>query len=273
MTLAVSQVSQMLPRNREPQEWTPILNEFLQKYNINTINRIAGFVAQTAHESLDYTILEENLNYSWQALRRTWPRHFPTDDIAKQYHRRPQAIANRAYANRMSNGSEESGDGWRFRGRGIIQLTGRQNYTNFGRSIGLTAEEVADYLTSKRGSLESACWFWNVNNINRFCDTNDIVGMTRAINGGTIGLNDRTVKYSKFREILAQASNDSTNTFISVGSKGTIVANIQRALGIGADGIFGPMTENAVKRWQTSQNFPSTGKINQQQYEILVRNV
>ena len=135
-------------------------------------------------------------------MRRTWPRHFPTDEIARQYERQPERIANRAYANRMGNGPESSGDGWRFAGRGLIQLTGRNNYQSFADSRKMDLKDVTSYLETLDGAVDSACWFWTTNHLNRFADIADIENMTRRINGGVIGLEDRMNKFRICRSVL-----------------------------------------------------------------------
>jgi putative chitinase len=121
----------------------------------------------------------------------TFKKYFPTQELAQQYERKPQMIANRVYANRMGNGDEASGDGWRYRGRGLIQLTGKDNYTFFAGSLDIPVEEAAEYLATFEGAAQSACFFWEQNKLNRFADANDVKGLTRAINGGFIGLEDR----------------------------------------------------------------------------------
>jgi putative chitinase len=121
----------------------------------------------------------------------TFKKYFPTPELAQQYERKPQMIANRVYANRMGNGDEASGDGWRYRGRGLIQLTGKDNYTFFAGSLDIPVEEAAEYLATFEGAAQSACFFWEQNKLNRFADVNDVKGLTRAINGGFIGLEDR----------------------------------------------------------------------------------
>ena len=121
----------------------------------------------------------------------TFKKYFPTEDLARQYERQPQKIANRVYANRMGNSDEASGDGWRYRGRGLIQLTGKDNYTFFAGSLGIPVEEAAEYLSTFEGAAQSACFYWEQNKLNRFADANDVKGLTRAINGGFIGLEDR----------------------------------------------------------------------------------
>jgi putative chitinase len=202
MLLTLDKFSKMIPTNKNPDLWFQPAIEMFRKYEINTENRIAGFMSQTAHESGDFRIVVENLNYSWERLRQVFPKYFPTDEAAKRMHRKPEAIANIVYANRMGNGNANSGDGWRFRGRGLIQLTGRNNMTAFANSIKKTPENAALYCETPKGALESACWFWKANRLNRFCDANDITGLSRAVNGGTNGLSDRTKRYNNAKAIL-----------------------------------------------------------------------
>ena len=160
-------------------------------YEIDTPQRIAAFIAQCAHESGNFVFIEENLNYKAASLRKIFGKYFPTDELAAQYANKPEMIANRIYASRMGNGDEASGDGWLYHGRGLIQLTGKDNYTFFAGSLGISVEEAADYMKTFEGASQSACWFWEQNNLNRFADANDVKGLTRAINGGYIGLEDR----------------------------------------------------------------------------------
>ena len=153
--------------------------------------RLAGFLAQIAHESGGFNAVKENLNYSAKGLMVTFKKYFPTEDLAKQYERKPEKIANRVYANRMNNGDEASGDGYRFCGRGFIQLTGRANYTKFANDLGMSIEDTIAYLETPNGAVASAGWFWDNNNLNQYCDSGDFVMLTKRINGGTIGLEDR----------------------------------------------------------------------------------
>jgi putative chitinase len=258
-------LSHILKKNKEIDEWFDAMEEMLPKYDINTIDRVAGFLAQCAHESLDFTILKENLNYSADALNRVFPKYFErAGRDAQEYHRQPEKIANVIYASRMDNGDTASGDGYRFRGRGVIQLTGRHNYTKFGESIGKSAEEVIPYVETKQGALESACWFWSSNGINRYADAQDIVGMTKRINGGTIGLEDRKHHYSHALEVLGghydPSSKEAPLETVRKGSKGDTVMKVQRALGITpVDGDFGPGTERIVKEWQTKNGLVADG--------------
>ena len=168
------------------------LNTVAEYYDMN-VNpaRLAGFLAQTAHESGGYNFIKENLNYSAKGLRGTFGKYFPNDEIAKQYERKPERIANRVYGNRMSNGPEESGDGYRFCGRGLIQLTGRANYTKFAQDLNMSLEDTIAYLETPNGAVASAGWFWDNNKLNQYCDSGDFVTLTKRINGGTIGLEDR----------------------------------------------------------------------------------
>jgi putative chitinase len=168
------------------------LNTVAEYYEMNANPaRLAGFLAQTAHESGGYNFIKENLNYSAKGLMGTFKKYFPSEDIAKQYEKKPQLIANRVYANRMSNGDEASGDGYRFCGRGLIQLTGRANYTKFAQDLGMSVEDTVAYLETPNGAVASAGWFWDNNNLNQYCDSGDFVTLTKRINGGTIGLEDR----------------------------------------------------------------------------------
>lgn len=172
----------------------------LFKYGIDTPLKLAHFLAQCAHESGNFRHTTENLNYSWQALRRVFPKHFPTDEIAKEYHRQPERIANRAYANRMDNGDEASGDGFTFRGRGFIQLTGKFNYTQFNDYVEDDILINPDLVATKY-PLESAGFFWAVNGLNRFAISateDSIRNVTRAVNGGFKGLQDRIDKFNIF---------------------------------------------------------------------------
>lgn len=205
MELTKQQLKQLLPRNPYIDYWHDALAQLLPDYEINTPQRIAAFIAQCSHESGGFTALKENLNYRWETLRRLFPKYFPTDDLAKAYANMPnkqEAIANRIYASRMGNGPEDSGDGYRFCGRGLIQLTGRDNYTFFAGSLDISVEEASEYLGTFEGAAQSACWFWETNNLNKWADTGDIKELTRRINGGYIGLEDRIKHYEHALHVL-----------------------------------------------------------------------
>ena len=203
--LTLDQLKKMLPKNPYVADWHEALSQLLPDYDINTPQRIAAFVAQCAHESGGFMVLKENLNYRAATLRKIWPNHFKTDAIANDYAQRlnkQMHIANRAYANRMGNGDESSGDGWRFCGRGLIQLTGRNNYQAFADSLEMNINDVPEYLGTFEGAAQSACWFWESNNLNRFADRGDIKGLTKAINGGFIGLEDRIKHYNHALHVM-----------------------------------------------------------------------
>jgi putative chitinase len=163
---------------------------------------VAAFVAQAAHESGGFTALHENLNYRPETLRKIFPRYFPDDATAQQFAHNPEAIANRVYANRMGNGPEASGDGFRYCGRGLIQLTGKSNYQAFADSLQMPVEEVPAFLATFEGAIQSACWFWESNNLNSYADSGDILTMTKRINGGTIGLADRQAHYNHALQVF-----------------------------------------------------------------------
>lgn len=199
------QLKKLLPKNPYVSYWHKALTQLFPDYEINTPQRMAAFIAQCAHESGGFVFLTENLNYRWQSLRKIFPKYFPDDSIAQDYANRPnkqEAIANRIYASRMGNGDEASGDGYRFRGRGLIQLTGRHNYTWFAASLEISPEEATEYLTTFEGAAQSACWFWESNKLNQWADKNDILTLTKRINGGTIGLDDRIKHYEHALHVL-----------------------------------------------------------------------
>ena len=195
-------LAEIIGKNPYLDYWYNALNEILPEYNIDTPHRVAAFIAQCAHESGNFRFLQENLNYRAESLMKTWPRHFPTIEVARQYEKQPQRIANKAYASRMGNGDEASGDGWRYLGRGLIQLTGKTNYTWFAASLEIPVEEAAEYLQTFEGAVQSACWFWETNNLNKEADAGDIKTMTRKINGGFIGLEDRIKHYNHALHVL-----------------------------------------------------------------------
>lgn len=184
------------PHHPSPGRWADAMRMILPEYEINTQRRIAAFLAQCGHESAGFTVTEENLNYSAEALMRTFPRYFPTLTHAKPYARNPEKIANHVYACRMGNGSEESGDGWRYRGRGCIQLTGKDNYKAFAAAVNLSLDAAVQYLGTINGAVESACWFWKTRGLNAMADAKDMVTMTKKVNGGLHGLEDRQRRYS-----------------------------------------------------------------------------
>jgi putative chitinase len=189
------QLKEMIPKNPYVDQWFEAISEILPEYEITTPQRVAAFLAQCAHESGGFVFLKENLNYKAASLRRVFPKYFPDDAIAAQYAGKGEMIANRVYANRMGNGDEASGDGWRYCGRGLIQLTGKNNYTFFAGSLDIPVEEASEYLQTFEGAVQSACFFWEQNKLNQWADAGDILTLTKRINGGTIGLEDRQKHY------------------------------------------------------------------------------
>jgi putative chitinase len=195
------QLAQIIPNNPYVAEWYDAVSRILPDYEINTVPRVAAFLAQCAHESANFTALKENLNYTAASLSRVWPSRFPPA-IAEQYAHNQEMIANRAYCDRMGNGPESSGDGWRYAGKGLIQLTGKDNYTRFAESIETPVEQLPEYLGTFEGAVQSACWFWETNGLNQFADAGDILTLTKRINGGTIGLEERTQHYQHAIHVL-----------------------------------------------------------------------
>jgi len=199
--LTKEQLSQIIGKNPYLDHWFDALSQALPDYEINTPKRVAAFLAQCAHESGNFNFIKENLNYKAESLVRVWPRYFNAGNAA-QYAHNQEKIANRAYAGRMGNGPEESGDGWKFCGRGLIQLTGRSNYQAFADSLQISIDDASEYLKTFEGCVQSACWFWEANNLNQYADNGDITTMTKRINGGTLGLDDRIKNYQHALQIF-----------------------------------------------------------------------
>ena len=202
MELTKQQLKELLPKNPYIDQWHHALSQLLPDYEINTPKRIASFMAQCAHESGNFIFLSENLNYKAESLVKIFGKYFKDINVAKQYEKNPQKIANKIYADRMGNGNEASGDGYKYRGRGLIQLTGKTNYTWFAASLEITPEEAAEYMGTFEGAAQSACWFWETNNLNQWADKGDILTLTKRINGGTIGLDDRIKHYEHALHVL-----------------------------------------------------------------------
>lgn len=274
----------LINHNPEADEWYEELCKVLPKYDITTPERVAGFIAQCAHESRDFKSLEENLNYSESALNRVFKRYFgPGKRNAAEYARNPEKIANYVYMDEYRTkkgalGNIYPGDGWKFRGKGIKQLTGRNNVENFAKSVDMTADQASEYLETKKGAVESACWFWDKANCNSYADRQDIVGMSKAINGGTIGLSDRKARWKEALRVLGSGSQPVSSSPIKeakpgfskptrvsqlktlrIGSRGDQVKMLQEELGISADGVFGPGTQRALKEWQRKNRLAADG--------------
>jgi len=171
--------------------------------NLNSVNRQAAFLAQCAHESGSFCHVAENLNYSAEGLVKIFHKYFADIAAATPYARQPEKIANKVYANRMGNGDEHTGDGFKFRGRGFIQLTGHDNYSKCGHDIGKDLNNYPEYLETPEGALASALWFWNNNHLSDLADHDDILHITKKINGGTIGLDERTHLYQLAKQVLS----------------------------------------------------------------------
>ena len=203
--LTLSQLKQLLPKNPYVEHWHHALEQLFPDYDINTPRRMAAFIAQCAHESGGFMVLKENLNYKAATLRKIFPKYFPNDQIAQEYASKPNkqvAIASKVYANRMGNGDEASQEGWKFCGRGLIQLTGKSNYQAFADSLEMDINDVPEYLATFEGAAQSACWFWETNKLNQWADAGDILTLTKRINGGTIGLEDRKKHYDHALHVL-----------------------------------------------------------------------
>lgn len=270
-----SQFKGLFPRCSDASAWCDAMRELFPKYEINTPYRIAAFLAQCGHESGGWRVFSENLNYSAKALDAVFGKYFARGDHdAEEYARNPEAIANVVYANRMGNGPTESGDGWNYRGRGPIQLTGKNNYLAFAEDM--DCPEVIDNpdLLSEDPNygILAAIWFWNENNLNKYSDTQDMKKLTRRINGGYIGLEDRIHHWEEALHALGVESCDSQDHeededdidledigVLRKGSRGDGVKLMQEALGIDADGIFGAGTEIVLKEWQDKNGLDADG--------------
>ena len=205
---------------KQPDQWLEPVQKALARFGIESPRQVAAWLAQTAHESLGYTVLQENLNYSAEGMAGIWPARFaekgpdnkPIKDakgknvpnkFALALHRKPEALANVVYGNRMGNGPIESGDGWLYRGRGLKQLTGQDNYKRCGDALGEDYVSSPDYLLVPSHAAMTAAWFWAANKCGALADADDFVGLTKRINGGTIGLEDRQRRYKAVLATLA----------------------------------------------------------------------
>ena len=181
-------------------KWLAPLEETFAKYDLSNSLRQAAFIGQCQHESNNFKTLEENLHYSAHGLMATWPSRFPNADVANQFANNPEKIANKVYAGRMGN--TEEGDGWAYHGRGLIQLTGRDNYSRCGQALGYALLTNPELLLQPKYAALSAGWFWNKGNLNPLADAKDYETMTKRINGGTLGLDDRKAKIAKALSVL-----------------------------------------------------------------------
>jgi len=200
-----TQLKQIMPSCTKADVWTQALNDALDRFEIDTPARTAAFLAQIAHESGELRRLVENLSYSADRLRQVWPKRFPTIEQAKAYEHNPQKLASYVYANRLGNGDEASGDGWKYRGRGLIQLTGRDNYRNVGQALSLPLEAQPELLEQEAGAALSAAYFWKSRGLNGLADQEteeSFVKITECINGGREGLNSRRQYWQTARKLL-----------------------------------------------------------------------
>jgi len=184
-------------------DWVDPLNETFERFGIVTHNQQAMFIGQCSHECGNFRLLEENLNYKAATLMKLWPRRFPTLEKANEYSGNPRKIANSVYSSRMGNRDENSGDGFRFRGRGIIQLTGHSSYFHCGKALGVDFVANPDLVSSPKYAALSGGWFWSTHNLNSPADALDYTKVTKIINGGTIGLDDRIKHVQQALAVLA----------------------------------------------------------------------
>jgi putative chitinase len=202
--VTIEQLKEIFPhaKHENLEKFCEPLNKAMEEFSIDNPKRQAMFLAQCAHESGMFSAVSENLNYKAETLVKVFHKYFPDLDAANDYAKQPEKIANKVYGNRMGNGDEESGDGYRYRGRGLIQLTGKNNYTACGEGLGMDLHENSDYLSTPEGAARSAGWFWDNNDINSDADEDDIVKATKIINGGTIGLEERKALWEKALQVL-----------------------------------------------------------------------
>lgn len=229
MTVTLDHIIAAGVRREVAERWLDGIRAAFVEYQINTPQRIAGFLSQCAHESAGFTMLEEDLRYRAVTMAAVWPTRFseripdpkdPKKTIPKKgpdgrnipnkfalaLERKPQEIANVVYANRMGNGPVESGEGWLYRGRGLKQLTGKDNYTRCGTALKLDLVRSPDLLLQPGPAALSAAWFWNANNCNSFADRGDVEGLTKKINGGLIGIDDRRKRYNNVMSAMRAAT-------------------------------------------------------------------
>lgn len=191
--------SQLIALGIDGKWFEPLTNTF-SKFEIDTPKRQAAFIGQCGHESNNFRTLEENLHYSANALMRVWPSRFPDNDVAEKYANNPEKIANKVYSGRMGN--TEDGDGWKYHGRGLIQLTGKDNYIRCGEALGVDLVNNPELLLEFEYAAESAGWFWRKHGLNQLADLGDWVSITKRINGGIHGIDDRVARTNKALAVL-----------------------------------------------------------------------
>lgn len=272
--ISIENFKKIFPNCNKPDEIVNKMNKLFPLYNITTHERVASFVAQCGHESGGWRVFTENLNYSANALNSVFPKYFKNAGRdANKYARKPEKIANVVYANRMGNSDEQSGDGWEYRGRGPIQLTGKNNYKKFSKFANVDFVANPDLITSNMEYLLlSAIWFWNENDLNQYADKNDIKAQTKRINGGYNGLDERLHLYNEILMLLKLQKNEYSNKqtiVLKLGSKGDDVKELQRLLKINVDGDFGPNTEKEVKKFQSANNLIPDGIVGKKTFALL----
>lgn len=201
--LTVEQFKKLFPLAKNPASWVESINKILPKYNITPGPRLWMFLAQCGHESAGFSVLQENLNYSKEGLLKVFPKYF-TPELAEKCARKPQMIANIVYANRMGNGDTASNEGWFYRGQGCLQITSKDNMRKFSMDCYGDDRILKNpsLLTEPDAAIESACWFWKSRNLNKFCDTEDIIKVTKLINGGIHGLDCRLARYKTAKSVI-----------------------------------------------------------------------
>lgn len=252
------------------------LNKEMKQAEITTQKRVRAFLAQTGHECAGYTRFEENLNYSGTALKRVFGKYFENKNIIK-YEYEPEKIANIVYANRMGN--TNPGDGWKYHGRGVIQLTGKWNYTKFSESLRKEYDVLQNpetILTSPELTVKTGTWYWSSRFLNRYADVGDMKSITRRINGGLNGYTDRMNRYTDAEFILnfdtlSIAEKGKKVGVLGVNSRGKYVKVIQSKLGIFPDGLFGNGTKRAVQNFQKENNLLSDGVVGKMTVTVLFK--
>lgn len=274
----------VFPSCKEPDLWLEQIETLLPKYKIDTLERITAFLAQCGYESGGWRIFEENLNYSARSLKIVFSKYF-RDSVAdpNKYARNPEKIANYVYANRMGNGSIQSGDGWKYRGRGPIQITGKANYLRFFDDFEVEQRDPNILALDKEISLKSAIWFWNSHNLNELADAKDLVKITRIINGGENGLKHRLNYYNTLTKELTDFGScaehyttkiEPITQFknLKLGSVGINVALVQKFLGFKIqDGVFGLDTDKAVRKWQKSNGLYPDGVVGEKTFKKMFK--
>lgn len=231
-----------------------------QQFGITTPLRIQFFLAQIGHESGGGTVREENMNYRAARIREVWPTRFASEAAAKPFAHQPEKLANKVYADRMGNGPPESGDGFRFRGRGLIQITGRDGYKNVGREAGLELVGSPQLAFEPKHALLIACAFWKWKGVNTVCDTGNFVNVTKRINGGTVGLADRRAWLDKVRRVLAPSAGAASKMNAEKIREVQLALRAQGFDGVGAaDGLVGPKTMAAVAEFRRQKGMPEGG--------------